>query len=98
MIYNLELHDLAEEELWNAVDYYDEKRHRLGKELALELQDFMRTIREHPARFPIVKGGIRKCVLKRFPYVIIFEIKEEVVFVLAIFHSSRNPDVWEERL
>ena len=98
MTYNLELHELAEEELWNAVDYYDEKRHRLGKEFACELQTFMKTIRGHPAHFPIVKDNIRKCVLKRFPYIVVFEIQEDTVFVLAIFHTSRNPDLWEKRL
>ena len=37
MNYKLELHELAEE-LWEAVDYYDEQKHRLGKDFARALQ------------------------------------------------------------
>lgn len=98
MTYNLELHELAEVELWNAVDYYDEKRQRLGKEFARELQTFMKTVRDSPFRFPILKENIRRCVLKKFPYVIIFEVREETIFVLSILHTSRKPDTWEERI
>lgn len=97
MTFNLELHELAEEELWEAVDYYDENRHRLGREFARELQTVMKNVREHPARFPKVKNELRKAVLNRFPYIIIFEIQSDTVFVLSIFHTSRNPKVWQER-
>ena len=41
MNYNLELHPLAEEELWAAVDYYDLQKNRLGKEFAKSLQTTM---------------------------------------------------------
>ncbi len=97
MAYNLELHEQAEQELWDAMDYYDEKRKQLGQEFAQELRAIMKTVWEHPARFPTVKDNIRKAVVKKFPYIIIFEIQEDTVFVLAIFHTSRNPDSWEGR-
>lgn len=98
MSFKLELHETAEEELWEAVDYYDEKRNRLGKEFARELQTVMKNVREHPARFPKVKGNIQKAVLSRFPYNIIFEVRGDLVFVLSIFHTSRNPKIWQERV
>ncbi len=97
MTYNLELHESAEEELWETVDYYDARKDRLGKEFARELQRVMQLIRSQPHLFPKVSGEKRKAVLKRFPYLIIFEIVENTVFVLAIFHEKRNPKVWADR-
>ncbi len=97
MTYNLELHELAEEELWEAVDWYDSKKNRLGKEFARELQEIMQTIRKHPSRFPKVHKEIRKAVLKRFPFMVLYELIEDTVFVLSIFNTSRNPKNWKER-
>ena len=94
---NLELHELAEQELWEAVDWYDSKKNRLGKEFARELQEIMQTIRKFPMRYPKVHKEIRKAVLKRFPYVVIYEIQKDTVFVLSIFHTSRNPKTWKNR-
>ena len=97
MIYNLELHELAEEELWETVDYYDAHKDRLGKKFVRELQRIMQLTRSQPELFPKILGEKRKAVLKRFPYLIIFEIVENTIFVLAIFHEKRNPKVWKDR-
>lgn len=97
MDFNLELHELAEAELWEAVDWYDSKKNRLGKLFARELQEIMQSIRKHPTRFPKIHKEIRKAVLKKFPYVVIYEILNDTVFVLSIFHTSRNPKIWKNR-
>lgn len=98
MNYKLELHELAEQELWDAVDWYDEQKNRLGKEFAKALQDVMVSVRKDPKRFPKVNKKRRKAVIKRFPYIIIFEILGDVIYVLAIFHTKRNPKIWKKRI
>lgn len=40
---------------------------------------------------------LNKAVFNRFPFVVIFEIHPEVIFILAVFHTSRNPGVWQQR-
>ncbi len=97
MVYNIELHEIAEEELWEAVDWYDAQKGRLGKEFARALQEIMKLIKDNPHQFPKAFRDKRKAVLRRFPYVVIFEIQGMVVNVLAIFHTSRNPRIWKER-
>jgi len=97
MNYKLELHELAEEELWAAVDYYDEQKNRLGKDFAKALQITMQTLRKNPALFPKVYKNRRKAVIKKFPYMIVYEVSKDTIFVLSIFHTHRNPKIWKKR-
>ncbi len=69
MLYSLVLHELAEDELWTAIDWYDSQKNKLGREFAKELQKVMQTIRQHPSRFPKANKKLRKAVLRKFPYI-----------------------------
>ena len=97
MAYSIELHPLAEVELWEAVDWYDEQKEGLGKEFARTLQSTIQTIQTNPQQFSKVLGSKHKAVLRRFPCVIIFEIVDSIVHILAIFHTRRDPQEWVER-
>lgn len=45
-----------------------------------------------------VERDIRRCVLRPFPHLLIFEIKSDFVVVLAVMHPSRDPTFWLNRL
>lgn len=98
MKFSLELHPLAEQELWDAVDYYDAQKGNLGKEFAKELQEVMKLVRQTPLIFQKVDRRRRKAILQKFPFVIVYEVIDQQINVLAIFHTKRNPDIWKERL
>jgi toxin ParE1/3/4 len=57
----------------------------------------LRAIIINPDAFPEVFRGIRKAVVKRFPYCIYFRARGDIVVVLAVFHSARNPVFWQSR-
>lgn len=97
MAYSIELHEIAGDELWDAVDWYDSQKVRLGKEFARELQEVMNLVKVNSHQFPKAFKDKRKAVLQRFPYVVVFEIHGNTVNVLAIFHTSRDPKIWKER-
>ncbi|MCF8247514.1 MAG: type II toxin-antitoxin system RelE/ParE family toxin [Saprospiraceae bacterium] len=98
MAYNIELHEIAEEELWEAVDWYDAQKEKLGRDFAKELQEVVKLLKDNPQQFPKAFKDKRKAVLRHFPYVVIYEIQGDTVYVLAIFHTSRNPKIWRERV
>jgi len=54
-------------------------------------------IGKNPTAYPVVHNHVRKSVLKRFPFVVYFRIKEVIIQVIAIFHTSRNPEIWKDR-
>jgi plasmid stabilization system protein ParE len=39
----------------------------------------------------------RKALLRRFPYLMIFREERAAVYVVAVFHTSRNPRTWRNR-
>lgn len=53
-----------------------------------------------PDRWPLVeKPGIRRYLLKRFPYLLYYrwDTEKERVVILAVMHCSREPGYWNER-
>lgn len=99
----VELHPEARAELRAAAIWYDEQRPGLGDELVAEVSSMLESIGEVPASFQIWPGtsaapmSIRRAVMKRFPYVVAFEVHAEHTLVLAIAHAKRRPLYWLSR-
>jgi mRNA-degrading endonuclease RelE of RelBE toxin-antitoxin system len=91
----------AEEEAEASAIWYDEQLVGLGDDFLDELSAALQRIEDDPARFPKLETSkskrIRRCRLNRFPYLIIFEILEAEIVVLAVAHSKRMPNYWRER-
>ena len=98
MNYRLEFLEIAEDEVNDAVDWYDNQEENLGAEFVLELDNFFEYLTETPKIFPIVFEEMRRAVLPKFPYAIIFEIHEpDVILILAIAHQKQDPKRWIKR-
>jgi plasmid stabilization system protein ParE len=87
----------ARQEFDAAGDWYERERPGLGQAFLAEVERVLQSIVSNPDTFPEVLEGIRKAVIKRFPYCLYFRIRGEVVVVLAVFHSVRNPAAWRTR-
>jgi plasmid stabilization system protein ParE len=85
--------EMAEAAAWYAV-------HGLELDAAFldEVSRVIGMIRASPHRYPVVEGDIRRAVLKRFPYVVLFRPREDEVVVIACFHGRRDPEEWRRRL
>ena len=55
-------------------------------------------IRRPPEIYPIVQETYRRALICRFPYAVFYEHDATTVTVYAVFHTSRNPAKWRERL
>lgn len=95
----IELHREAERELQEAVDWYSRQRHSLGTEFAAEFSSAISVIVEDPRRWPEDEAGLRRYLLRRFPYVIWYEYDsaKSLVNVFAVAHCARHPDYWKPR-
>ncbi|MBF0491641.1 MAG: type II toxin-antitoxin system RelE/ParE family toxin [Deltaproteobacteria bacterium] len=99
MLKKILIHDKAQNELWEAYEYYELQKEELGDRLLGELYNSIRTIVEFPNTGKIMPGGQRQFLLKRFPYGIIYSVKEEsILYILAIIHLKRKPNYWISRL
>ena len=94
----LDFHPGAEIELDEAIEWYEGKKAGLGFEFFEEyliLKDFLLS---NPQIFPIEFGEVRKAVFKKFPYILLFFIWEELIYIVAVFHTSQDPEIWRKRV
>lgn len=88
----LEYHPQAAEDLNSAVSHYDILRPGLGDALRAEVYDAIDRILLHPERHRVVEEGIRRCLVRRFPYSVLYRIVAgDVVQILTIRHHRRHP-------
>jgi len=88
---------VAKDELQKAFYWYEEREPGLGSEFLRSIEGTMQLIRRHPKMFPIIHKNIRQAVVRRFPYSIFYLIEAKKIVILAIFHTSRNPSIWQQR-
>ncbi len=84
-------------EVIEAQDWYEHERKGLGAEFRAELDYQLGRITEHPLRFPRMLADVHRAKLRRFPYSLFFRPLDEAIYIVACFHSSRNPIIWQSR-
>jgi mRNA-degrading endonuclease RelE of RelBE toxin-antitoxin system len=88
---------IAQKEIQEAVDYYDEQTNSLGDDLLKEIREAIHLISTYPSAWPRIGTQQRKYILKRFPYLLLFKIYDNHILVSAFAHQHRHPDFYIER-
>ena len=88
--------DVAQRELDDVVAWYNEREEDLGLDFLDELDRSIRRIVAFPLASTEIDPGIRRCLLARFPYGVIYGIDEDLIIVMAVAH--RHPRYWADRL
>ena len=91
MAYKLLLKPGAEEDIDHAYNWYEDQKIGLGEMFLQELVSFYKKLEQRPTVFTKINKYYRQASLKKFPYVLIFEINKKEVILYAVFHTSRNP-------
>ena len=92
----------AEAELLSAMLYYEDRQRGLGQDFFERVSNTMVAIVRDPLRHPFYEGkrsirGFRRAAVERFPYIVVYEVREDETLVIAVTHSSRQPGYWEGR-
>jgi len=90
-------HQLAERELNEAAQYYELEQPGLGSAFLNEVQRCLRAISEHPEAGRIMLGQVRRRLLRRFPYGLLYRLKPDVIRILAVMNVKRRPAYWAGR-
>jgi len=88
----------ARDELTEAISYYNGQSEGLGYEFAAEVKKTLERIVQYPNAWFKLSSRTHRCRTNRFPYGIIYQIREETLLVVAVMHLSREPKTWESRL
>jgi hypothetical protein len=94
----IRFHELAGKELLDTRDYYDDLVYRLGEKFVIEVERCLNIIRTNPLAYPVIKQNVRKAVVIKFPFSILYRVNDDVIYILAIMHQKRNPKYWVERI
>jgi len=88
----------AEIDVFEGALWYETERDGLGSEFLGAVREVFGHIEELPLRFPIVSEGIRRAMLRRFPFGVFFVVdQEQRPTVIAVMHLHRDPGSWERR-
>jgi plasmid stabilization system protein ParE len=90
-------HEDAEAELVEAARYYEAKSAGLGGALVIEVAEAAEGLRENPESWQLVATEVRRRVLRRFPYSLLYVVEPDRIRVLAVSHSRRRPSYWSRR-
>jgi toxin ParE1/3/4 len=90
-------HPLAEQELLDAVSYYEQQETGLGLEYLGEVEHAVNFLMRYPEAGSKVRGSIRRLTLPKFPYSLLYRVSEEQIRVLAVAHHKRKPQYWVDR-
>lgn len=84
----------AKQELDDAIAYYQTEHPGLGLVFKNEVKSSLKRISEHPKAWSIEINDVRKALLHRFPYKILYSIEKDCILILAIAHQHRKPEYW----
>ncbi len=86
----------AIQELQDAYVYYEDRKAGLGVKFLRAFDDEVQSIANHPESRQIVKDDLRKGVIRKFGYVLIYEYIKKVdsIYIFAIIHASRNTEYY----
>mgnify|MGYP003958301265 FL=1 len=90
-------HPEAEKELNKAIDYYEKIEPKLGRDFALEVYSSIQRSVSLPTAWAIINGDIRRSLVSRFPYGILYSKEEDEIYIIAVMNLHRDPDYWKNR-
>jgi plasmid stabilization system protein ParE len=91
--------DPASEDLAEAVRWYEQQRSGLGAQLLGAVSAAIEQIRAHPESGTPrpSRPTVRQVLVSRFPYSVVYQVRDGAVRVIAVAHTSRRPDYWRHR-
>ena len=95
---NISYLDAADTEFQAAIDYYNTQSAGLGFEFSDEVKAAVARIRNYPTAWTPLSRRTRRCQVHRFPYSIIYELRSDLIVIVAIQHHRRKPENWRKRL
>lgn len=98
MKYSILISQAAYEDIKAASEWYENQRVGLSHDFELCLEGGYEDIKSNPSAYQARFKNVRVKYIKRFPYGIHYFIDENIIYVLAVLHTSKNPKTWTRRI
>ncbi len=93
----LKFHPEVADEISAAYWWYQEQAEGLGDDFLNELESAYQAVVEFSETWSLFQKGSRRYLLPRFPFSVIYRVKGDSIFVVAVMHNSRKPGYWSAR-
>jgi len=81
-----------------AADWYEQRQPGLGAQFTAAVQQVLDRIGVNPRLHTVVLRDVRKAVVQGFPYNVYYRETPGRVLVVSVFHTSRDPGIWQRRI
>jgi len=82
----------------DAQDWYENEAPGMGRRFRTAVDAVIERMTANPRQFPVIYKNLRRALLRRFPYALMFVIEaDETLTLIACFHGSRDPVRWQRR-
>lgn len=88
---------LARAEFDDAADWYEQRRAGLGAAFTVAVQQVLDQMSAQPGFYPQVFQDVREALVSGYPYCVYYREEPGQVVVLSVFHTSRDPSIWQGR-
>jgi len=89
---------LADQEVDDAVLWYEEQVKGLSRDFLDELDRIVRLVKTYPLLATQIEPEIRRFLFARFPFSLIYGIDQDMIVVIAVAHQHRQPRYWTDRI
>jgi plasmid stabilization system protein ParE len=97
MPYRLTFRQDARTEFRAAARWYERQRPGLGSRFTAAVEAVLSQIVVTPDRYTVCYREVRRALVARFPYAVFFRVDGNKVRVISVFHTRRDPAVWQAR-
>ena len=81
-----------------AAAWYEDRRRGLGIEFILEFDAAIERAAEYPESYEVLYRGVRRVLLRRFPYAMYYVFANNIVEVFAVIHQHEEPSTWKSKI
>jgi hypothetical protein len=92
------LHPDADAEFLDAVRHYAGISRELGNRFYDEVSELLLAACAHPRRYRMFDPPVRRVLAAGFPHTVLYVVKADYVWVVAVMPMKRQPGYWKHRL
>ena len=94
----VEFHPEAQDEFISAAEFYDAQTPGLGLDFIHTVRQTYERLLEAPASGPAFGRRLRRLLVPKFPYGLLYHVEPERIYIIAVMHLRRRPGYWRSRL
>jgi plasmid stabilization system protein ParE len=88
---------VADDEMAEAATFYEAQGIGLGSDFLDDVQQAIDRLRNHPEIGTNVGDNLRRTLLLRFPFSLIYSVEAEEILIVSVAHHRRRPGYWRSR-